>query len=154
MQSLITAVSPSGLNLQILGFFDGTVDQFHLPHNVSEKTYKVGKKIKARVLYDYSSSPPRYALALTEHILALKPRQEGEMTLREAFPIGRILDGVKVTQLEAERGIVVEVQSGIKGFVHVCEASWFHAFPLISKIRYLMFPRNAFHLSHLPDPGR
>ncbi|KAG6899782.1 hypothetical protein C0993_006968 [Termitomyces sp. T159_Od127] len=126
VQSLITAISSSGLNLQILGFFDGTVDQFHLPHPVSEKAYKVGKKIKARVLYNYSSSPPRFALALAEHILALKPRREGELTLREAFPIGRILDGVKVTRLEAERGIVVEVQPETKGFVHISHVSEEH----------------------------
>ncbi|KAG5724185.1 rRNA biogenesis protein RRP5 [Termitomyces sp. T112] len=123
VQSLITAVSSNGLNLQILGFFDGTVDQVHLQHDVTEKVYKVGKKIKARVLYDYSSSPPRFALALTQHILALKPRQEGELKLQEAFPIGRILDAVKVTQLESERGAIVEVQTGLEGFVHISHIS-------------------------------
>ncbi|KAG6862187.1 hypothetical protein C0995_004269 [Termitomyces sp. Mi166 len=119
VQSLVTAVSSNGLNLQILGFFEGTVDQVHLQRDVSQKAYRVGKKIKARVLYDYSSSPPRFALALTKHILALKPRQEGELVLQEAFPIGRILDAVKVTQLEPERGVIVEVESALEGFVHI-----------------------------------
>ena len=30
VQSLVTAVQPDGLVLQVLGYFDGTIDQFHL----------------------------------------------------------------------------------------------------------------------------
>ncbi|KAG6911579.1 hypothetical protein DXG01_011882 [Tephrocybe rancida] len=123
VQSLITAVNPSGLNLQILGFFEGTVDQVHLRNDYAEKPYKVGKKIKARVLYDYSSSPPRFALALTEHVLALSPKRHEEMTLQEAFPIGLTLEAVRVTRLESERGVIVEVQPGVAGFVHISHVS-------------------------------
>ncbi|KAG6832513.1 hypothetical protein H0H92_000142 [Tricholoma furcatifolium] len=131
VQTLITAVDPSGLNLQILGFFEGTVDQVHLQHDVADKAYKVGKKIKARVLYDYSSSPPRFALALKDHILALSPRQEKDVPLREAFPVGRVVDDVKVVRLESERGLIVEVQPGLEGFVHISHVSDDHV-PTIS----------------------
>ncbi|KAG5651611.1 hypothetical protein H0H81_008071 [Sphagnurus paluster] len=126
VQALITAVNPSGLNLQVMGFFDGTVDQFHMEHN-SEKAYKVGKKIKARVLYDFSSTPPRFALALSEHVLALNPRKFGEgknsVRIQEAYPMGKILDSVKVARIESERGVVVEVASGLEGFVHISHVS-------------------------------
>ena len=69
VQSLITAVVPSGLNLQILGYFEGTVDQVHL---YPGKKYKIGQKVKARIVYDISgTSPPKFALALVDHIIAL-----------------------------------------------------------------------------------
>jgi rRNA biogenesis protein RRP5 len=127
VQALITAVHPTGLNLQVLGFFDGTVDQFHLRPDASEKTYKIGKKVKARVLYDFSTTPPRFALALTEHVLGLgvQTMKAGKanivsQSMQEAYPIGTILEAVKVVRLEAERGVVVDIDSGaLQGFIHV-----------------------------------
>jgi rRNA biogenesis protein RRP5 len=124
VQSLVTAVSPHGLNLQVLGFFDGTVDRLHLSRPPSE--YKVGKRLNGRVLYDFSSSPPRFALALADHILALGSRRvkaqnassEGQ-TLQDFCPVGKLVEEVKVLRLEAERGIFVEVGPGLEGFVHV-----------------------------------
>ncbi|KAJ7107617.1 hypothetical protein C8R43DRAFT_199697 [Mycena crocata] len=129
VQALITAVHSSGLNLQILGFFDGTVDQFHLRPDASDKTYKIGKKVKARVLYDFSSTPPRFALALSEHVLGLGIRrikvdkkQTSAQTMQEAYPIGTILDSVKVIRLETERGVVVEAGT-LQGFIHISHVS-------------------------------
>lgn len=125
VQALITAVHSTGLNLQVLGFFEGTVDQLHLRQIVSEKSYKVGKKVKARVLYDFSSSPPRFALALAEHIIALGPRRikaektADAQTIREAYSVGKILESVKVLRLESERGLIAEIEPGLEGFVHV-----------------------------------
>ena len=40
--------------------------------------------------------------------------------MQEAFPIGTFLDAVKVVKVEAERGILVDTLSGLRGFVHVC----------------------------------
>ena len=124
MQSLVTAVQPDGLILQVLGYFDGTVDQFHLPTGDPEDHFKVGQKVKARVLYDISpSTPPRFALSLAPHIVkytAKVTESEAAPTgLREAYPVGTILDAVKVVRVESERGLIVELGSGIEGFVHV-----------------------------------
>ncbi|KAJ7783575.1 hypothetical protein DFH07DRAFT_192575 [Mycena maculata] len=134
VQTLITAVHPTGLNLQVLGFFDGTVDQFHLRADATEKTYKIGKKVKARVLYDFSSTPPRFALALTEHVLGLgvqkiktDKKHTRPQTIQEAYPIGTTLEAVKVVRLEAERGVVVDIDSGaLQGFVHISHVSEEH----------------------------
>jgi rRNA biogenesis protein RRP5 len=120
VQSLITAVVPNGLNLQVLGFFEGTIDLFHLLPGSLEDQYKVGKKIKARILYDITaSSPPRFALSLAEHVVGLDVKRTTDVPLQEAYPIGTILDAVKVTVVEAERGLSVEVEPGVSGFVHV-----------------------------------
>jgi len=110
-----------GLHLQLLGFFEGTVDQFHLGHQLDK--YKAGKNIKARVLYDYSTSPPRFALALSSHLVKLSPqtvKHDGTVLgLREAYPVGTSLASVKVLRIEPERGVVVEVEPGVEGYVHV-----------------------------------
>ncbi|PFH54835.1 hypothetical protein AMATHDRAFT_72594 [Amanita thiersii Skay4041] len=125
VQSLITATNPLGLNLQVLGLFDGTVDEFHLHQCQTEKVYKVGKKVKARILYNYGTSPPKYALALTQHILELGSRTvKGQdnsppKNFEEAYPIGTVLEAVKVLRVAADWGIIVEVQPGLEGFVHM-----------------------------------
>jgi len=133
VQALITAVHSTGLNLQVLGFFDGTVDEYHLPRHMTEKCHKVGKKIKARVLYDIpNTSPPRLALALNEHIINLEVRKasdaEGAPTLQDAYPVGTIINDVKVTRIETEQGLTAEIKPGVEGFVHVCSPFFFQSF--------------------------
>lgn len=134
VQSLVTAVNPSGLNLQMLGYFQGTIDQFHVTHGDPEDNYKVGQKVKARILFNISqSSPPRFALSLADHVVSLTSKSvygadESEgVPIQKAYPIGTTLDAVKVLRVETERGLVVEVGSGLEGFVHVsqCRAMGF-----------------------------
>ena len=119
VQALVTAVVPDGLNLQILGFFDATVDEFHLPS--THKSLKVGQKVKARVLYDLpGTTPPRFVVTLAEHHIRLQSKSTSEgQILYAAFPVGTVLDSVKVRRVEAERGLLVEIQPDQEGFVHV-----------------------------------
>ncbi|KAF8445766.1 U3 snoRNP-associated protein Rrp5 [Boletus edulis BED1] len=123
VQSLITAVVPGGLNLQILGFFDATADELHLPSTHS--SLKVGKKVKARVLYDLpTTTPPRFVVTLAEHHIRLQPKSTSDgQALHTAFPVGTVLEAVTVRQVEAERGLLVEVQPGQEGFVHISHVS-------------------------------
>ncbi|KAF9040398.1 nucleic acid-binding protein [Hymenopellis radicata] len=118
---LITATHTTGFNVQVLGFFEGTIDRLHLPRHMTEKSHKIGKKVKARVLYEFSTSPPKFALALNEHILELgpcKPKSETS-SLQQLYPIGKILPEVKVLRIQSERGVDVEVEPGLEGFAHV-----------------------------------
>lgn len=130
VQCLVTSVKPDGLNLQVAGFFDGTVDLFHLP----EKSFKAGKKVKARILYNYSTSPPKFALALSEHVIHLRPRLVSyngeEKGLKEAYPIGTVLDAVKVLRVENERGLIVKAGDQ-EGFIHVRRYLEFYALTLM-----------------------
>ena len=128
VQGLITTVQPNGINLQILGFFAGTIDEFHLKAGSIEDNYKVGKKVKARVLYDIdpsTSTAPRFALSLAEHAVSLTSKRAGgaggndQSSLQNAFPIGTVIEAVKVVRVESERGLIVEVGQGVEGFVHV-----------------------------------
>lgn len=121
VQSLVTVVHTTGLTLQVCGYFEGTVDLFHLPLGKPEDAYKVGQKLKARIIYDLTAStPPKFALSLSEHVIKMAVKKNDDSPLPDAYPIGTILEAVKVTGVEAERGLTVEVQPGIAGFVHVC----------------------------------
>ncbi|KAF8846201.1 U3 snoRNP-associated protein Rrp5 [Paxillus ammoniavirescens] len=126
VHSLVTAVAQDGLNLQILGFFDATADEYHLP-NV-HKSLKMGQKVRARVLYDLpGSTPPRFAVTLSDHHLGLQTKcisqdQEGS-PFHNAFPVGTILNAVKVKRVEAERGLLVELQPNLEGFIHISHVS-------------------------------
>ena len=110
----------------MLGYFEGTIDPLHLPNEGS--SYNIGKKIKARILYHYSSSsPPKFALALTEHVVNLRVRQSRDqdeevkktMDIQDTYPVGTLLEAVKILRIEPERGLIVEVELGLEGFVHV-----------------------------------
>ncbi|KAI9461748.1 hypothetical protein HD554DRAFT_2323642 [Boletus coccyginus] len=124
VQALVTAVVSDGLNLQILGFFGAMADEFHLP-NTSKKSLKVGERVKARVLYDLpGTTPPRFAVTLAEHHIRLQPKSTDEgQSLHVLFPVGTVLDSVKVQRVEVERGLVVEIQPHQEGFVHISHVS-------------------------------
>jgi rRNA biogenesis protein RRP5 len=126
VQCLITNVSFVGLNVQVLGYFDGTIDEYHLPPGDPTDNFKAGKKVRARVLYEVpGTSPPRFALSLASHIISLERKSinaEGDehvANLDEAYPIGTILEAVEIVRVEAERGLLVDVQENVQGFVHV-----------------------------------
>lgn len=120
VQSLITAVSDYGLKLQVLGYFDGTIDLHHIPTRDPSEMYRVGQKVKARVLYELpAASPPKFALSLADHVLTLQTKQSDGSHISESYPIGTILDGVKVVGAEGEHGVTVEVTPDVTGFVHV-----------------------------------
>ncbi|TFY62849.1 hypothetical protein EVJ58_g3608 [Rhodofomes roseus] len=124
VQSLITAVVPDGLNLQVLGYFGGTVDQYHLAPGDPEQNYKVGQKVKARILYDINpSSPPRFALSLAEHLILMAPKSVAGSSLPDVYPIGTMLDAVKVIRVETARGLVVEASDDVEGHVHISQVS-------------------------------
>ncbi|CAE6479265.1 unnamed protein product [Rhizoctonia solani] len=142
VSALVTAVVPSGLNLQVLGYFGGTIELFHLPGGTD--SIKEGEKVKARILWDIpGSSPPRFALSLLPHVVQLKSpsiqpasikeskksKKKAELipgdapTLREAYPVGMVLEAVKVTRVESEWGLVCEATNGISAFVHISQIS-------------------------------
>ncbi|KAL5533988.1 hypothetical protein ACEPAG_448 [Sanghuangporus baumii] len=127
VRALVTATVPSGLVVQLLGSFDGTIDLYHLSSGSSPSDFKVGKKIKARILYNVAgSSPPQFALSLNEHVISLdsiRRKTENRRSIQESFPIGTIVESVEVKRVEPERGLVVAVEAGVGGFVHISHVS-------------------------------
>ncbi|KAI0314775.1 nucleic acid-binding protein [Amylostereum chailletii] len=129
VQCLITNIPHDGLNVQVLGYFDGTLDEYHIPTGEPSDRFKLGQKVKARVLYEIpGTSPPRFALSLAAHVLSFVPKSSGDdseagISIQEAFPVGAFLDAVKVVKVEPERGLLVDTQSGLRGFVHISHVS-------------------------------
>ncbi|KAI0080360.1 U3 snoRNP-associated protein Rrp5 [Panus rudis PR-1116 ss-1] len=131
VSGLVTAILPSGLNLQVVGYFSGTVDHLHLPPGDIDDHFKMGQKVKARILYDISpATPPRFALSLADHVVSLTSKhvpgpgdaQDGP-SLHDAYPVGTTLESVKVVRVESERGLIVEVSANVEGFVHISQTS-------------------------------
>ena len=120
VQSLVTTTSDYGLGLQVLGYFDGTIDLHHIPTRDPSKKYKLGQKVKARVLYEIpAGTPPKFALSLADHVLTLQTKRTEGSHISESYPIGTILDSVKVVGVEGEHGVTVEVTPDVTGFIHV-----------------------------------
>lgn len=97
---------------------------------------QVGKKLQARILWDIVGTEPRqFALSTLEHILRLEHRKLQELQkggisngddedepgndVKQAYPIGTILDNVKVSRVDADRGLFLDVCPGLQGVVHV-----------------------------------
>lgn len=127
VSALVTATLSSGLNVKFFGYFDGSIDLFHLNNLDPEKDFKVGQKIKARVMWDsIGSTPKRFSLSLAPQVLNLSVamvEEEGEREeLVGRFPVGRTLESVKVVRLDDEWGLTCEIEEGdskIVSFVHV-----------------------------------
>jgi rRNA biogenesis protein RRP5 len=69
--------------------------------------------------------PPRFALSVRKHVLELRAKcvdvedSPSLVSIQEAYPVGTILERVKVLRTEPERGLIVDVQPRLEGFVHV-----------------------------------
>jgi rRNA biogenesis protein RRP5 len=117
---LVTATSSTGLTLQVFGSFDATIDLYHFPANKTPGDFRIGQKVKARVLYDLSgTSPPHYALSLKENVVGMFSLEKDGSPFWEKYPIGTMLNAVKVKRVEAERGLIVGIEQELEGHVHV-----------------------------------
>ena len=122
LEGLVTATTPAGLVMQVLGSFGGTVAASHLANGKSPSDYKLGQRLRARVLYSVAgSSPPTFALTLKDHVRELlRPTDADSSTMvPDRYSIGTTLGAVKVKRVEPERGLIVEVEPGLEGFIHV-----------------------------------
>jgi rRNA biogenesis protein RRP5 len=121
VRALVTGVQRGGLNVQALGYFAGTIDLTHLG-KVDTSSHKVGEKVDARILWDIPETNPRQiALSMLPHVLSLSPSkmQDDEKKLEDTYPVGTILEGLKVVRVEADRGVVVAIGDKPIGFTHV-----------------------------------
>ncbi|GAA5986306.1 hypothetical protein JCM10908_003698 [Rhodotorula pacifica] len=126
--ALVTAVLPSGLNVKFHGYYDGTIDRFHLPVSAGDDLadhYKQGQKIKARLMWDsIATTPKKFALSMAPHIIKLDETHE----LEQAYIVGKKCKRVKVVALDDEWGLTCEIlpdqpqaehTRGVSAFVHI-----------------------------------
>ncbi|KAG9054803.1 rRNA biogenesis protein rrp5 [Serendipita sp. 407] len=133
---LVTGSSSAGVNVQILGAFEGTIHPLHLSRDAMMA--KPGDKIRARIIWEVpGSDPKRFALSTLPHILNLQPRRLvtsniqdddsdaglEERSIENAYPISTFLDNVKVMSVDSDRGLYVGVADGLLGSVHISDVS-------------------------------
>ena len=143
VRALVTGVQTSGLNVQVLGYFAGTIDLTHLG-KVDTSSHKIGGKIDARILWDIPETNPRQiALSVLPHVLSLAPSnvQDDEQGLEDTYPVGTILEGLKVVRVEVDRGVVIAIGDKPIGFVHVSLQS-LNATRCSCRIRFQMYRTN------------
>jgi rRNA biogenesis protein RRP5 len=94
-----------------------------------ESDFKVGQKIKARVIWDsIGSTPKKFSLSMAKHILAMNSatvagsEDAEEEDIATRFKVGKILEHVKVLRMDDEWGLTCEILEGDRktsAFVHV-----------------------------------
>ncbi|KAG8985781.1 rRNA biogenesis protein rrp5 [Tulasnella sp. JGI-2019a] len=134
VSALITDITDNGINMQVLGLFQGTISFHHVPRGEDALTDEaLGRRVKARVLYDIrTSTPSRFALSLLPHVLQLETKhmedegmdmdgetKQDDRSVAEAFPKGTRMDAVKVTRVHSGWGITCNVAKDVLGFVSI-----------------------------------
>lgn len=135
VRALVTGVQSGGLNVQVLGYFAGTVGK------VDISSHMIGEKVDVRILWDLPETNPRQiALSMLPHVLSLAPWkvQGDEEKLEDTYPVGTILEGLKVVRVEADRGVVVAIGDKPIGFIHV-SVPLLNATPRLRIIRFQMY---------------
>ena len=145
VKALITSRVPQGLCVKLFGMLDGTIDSFHLPHDVDEKDLAPGKKVMARVLWnmpgDFEQAQEasvdtvgarRIGLSCAPHVCSMGAPLVDAKPLTEAFPIGTPLR-VRVVTVFREWGLVCQVLGhDVGAFVHISFVSDEHVDALSS----------------------
>ncbi|KAG5979542.1 hypothetical protein E4U55_005061 [Claviceps digitariae] len=125
---IVTHTDRRGLAGKVLGHLDVTADLVHSgvgPDNTDlESSYKVGSKIKARVICNFPAArEPKLGISLLSHITSLSrkhPAKESKKLPTEVLPISSLVEKCTIKHVESEIGLFVDVGiAGLAGFVHI-----------------------------------
>jgi rRNA biogenesis protein RRP5 len=128
VELLITDISGRGLAGKVLGSLDVTADLIHSgagPQALDlEEKYKVGKKIKARVICNFpTSNDPKLGISLLDHVVSLSSKASSGSEKKsplEILPISTLVEECTVTNVEPDVGVFVDIGvKGVAGFVHI-----------------------------------
>ncbi|EFQ89360.1 hypothetical protein CFE70_003045 [Pyrenophora teres f. teres 0-1] len=130
---LVADTTSSTLVGKILGLIDATADAYHSgatekAADVSQK-YKIGTKVKARILFTCPDSEPRkVGVSLLDHVVSLSTRMSGKPKERkpptDLLPISNVVENAKVVKVAPAQGAFFDL--GIKdvvGFAHISRLS-------------------------------
>ena len=128
VELMVNEISGRGLAGKVMGSLDVTADLIHSgagPQAVDlEEKYKVGKKVKARVICNFpTSQDPKLGISLLEHVTKLRPKTVDGSSSKsplDALSISALVEECTVTKVEPEVGVFVEIGiKGVPGFVHI-----------------------------------
>ena len=126
---LVADVSPKGIVGKVMGMVDVTADLIHSGAAVSskdiEKKYKIGSKIKGRVICTFpDADPPKLGFSILDHVMSVSPQLSTKDGKRgdpvETLALSTIIESVTVKKVEPGIGLFVDVGvKGVSGFVHI-----------------------------------
>ncbi|KAK7918305.1 hypothetical protein PG985_010179 [Apiospora marii] len=128
VELMVNEISGRGLAGKVMGSLDVTADLIHSgagPQSVDlEEKYKVGKKVKARVICNFpTSQDPKLGISLLEHVTKLRPKTVDGSSSKaplDALSISALVEECTVTKVEPEVGVFVQIGvKGVPGFVHI-----------------------------------
>ncbi|KAH8653397.1 hypothetical protein BX600DRAFT_553131 [Xylariales sp. PMI_506] len=128
VEVMVSEISARGIAGKVMGSLDVTADLIHSgagPHAKDlEETFKVGKKIKARVICNFpTADEPKLGISLLDHVVALEPKlfKGSDKTLPlDGLPVSSLVEKCTVTKVESEIGVFVDVGiKNVSGFVHI-----------------------------------
>lgn len=129
IELLVTDITAKGLSGKVMGSLDVTADLMHSGAGASgkdlDKKYKLGSKIRARIVCTFPKSEPRkLGVSLLDHIMSLSSLRAQQGSLKEdpleVLPISTVLDAITVKKVEPGIGLFVDVGvRGVPGFVHI-----------------------------------
>ncbi|KAG9243326.1 hypothetical protein BJ878DRAFT_553142 [Calycina marina] len=129
VEILVADISPRGIIGKVMGMLDVTADLMHSGAGARgkdmEKKYKIGSKIKARVICTFpTSDPPKIGVSLLDHVLSFSPQlakvHDKLKDPLDVLPLSTIIEELTVQKVEPEVGLFVGLGiKGVAGFVHI-----------------------------------
>ncbi|GJN78163.1 rRNA bioproteinsis protein rrp5 [Purpureocillium lilacinum] len=125
---LVSHADHRGLSGKVMGSLDVTADLVHSgagPNDTKlEETYKVGSKVKARVICNFpTAKEPKLGISLLPHVTSLSrmyPAQDANNLPTVVLPISSLVEKCTVRHVESAIGLFVDTGvAGLSGFVHI-----------------------------------
>jgi len=126
VELMVSDISKRGIVGKVMGSLDVTADLVHSglgPKAIDLETkYKIGKKIKARVICDFpTAKDPKLGVSLLDHVMALKPqRAASDRKPLDILPISSKVESCTIFKVDQDVGVFAEVGvDGVPGFAHI-----------------------------------
>lgn len=127
VEILVSDITPRGIAGKVMGMLDVTADLMHSGTGGKdlEKKYKIGSKIKGRVICTFpATDPPKVGVSMLDHVMSLASQQtikNGEKyNPLEVLPLSTIIEEVIVRKVEPGAGLFVDIGiKGVAGFIHI-----------------------------------
>ncbi|KAK0129913.1 rRNA biogenesis protein rrp5 [Cadophora gregata f. sp. sojae] len=129
VEILVAEITPRGIAGKVMGMLDVTADLMHSGAGADgkdlEKKYKIGSKIKGRVICTFpNAQPAKLGVSLLDHVMLLASQlaiqdKERKNPL-DVLPLSSIVEEATVTKVEPGMGLFVDLGlKGVSGFVHI-----------------------------------
>ncbi|KAI0195118.1 hypothetical protein EV127DRAFT_508663 [Xylaria flabelliformis] len=126
VELMVSDISKRGLVGKVMGSLDVTADIIHSgagPKALDlEAKYKIGKKVKARVICDFpTAKEPKLGVSLLDHIMTLIPQETASAKPPlDLLPASSTVEKCTVFKVDPEMGVFVEIGvDRVPGFVHI-----------------------------------